>query len=281
MTEIQPDLAAFATAELRRRGMEIHTSTTIERVGADSVELSTGEIVPARPSPGPPASSRIRSSRGSGCRWTTAAGSSPTASAPSTGVAGRLGDRRCRRGPRSRAARARRHRRPRSTCCARPRSPPTTSRTRWPASRGAAPVPLPDAGRVRRHGPPPGGGEHARHQVARLPGLVPRPHLPPGADAGDRAPRAARDRLDDGAAVRARLGGARAARPSARAGAQSAGGRTSEAGGDEVVGGPARTSTTERARAAELEPVRGRRRDRRAPGARPRPARSGRARSAS
>ena len=48
MTEIQPDLAAFASAELRRRGMEIHTSTTIERVGPDSVELSTGEIVPAR-----------------------------------------------------------------------------------------------------------------------------------------------------------------------------------------------------------------------------------------
>ena len=48
MTEIQPDLAAFASAELRRRGIEIHTGTTIERVGPDSVELSTGEIVPAR-----------------------------------------------------------------------------------------------------------------------------------------------------------------------------------------------------------------------------------------
>src|SRR5215211_8317883 len=48
MTEIQPDLAAFASAELRRRGMEINTSTTIERVGPDSVELSTGEIVPTR-----------------------------------------------------------------------------------------------------------------------------------------------------------------------------------------------------------------------------------------
>jgi NADH:ubiquinone reductase (H+-translocating) len=48
MTEIQPDLAAFASAELRRRGIEIHTGTTIERVSADSVELSTGEVVPAR-----------------------------------------------------------------------------------------------------------------------------------------------------------------------------------------------------------------------------------------
>jgi NADH:ubiquinone reductase (H+-translocating) len=48
MTEIQPDLAAFASAELRRRGIEIHTGTTIERVGPDWVELSSGEIVPAR-----------------------------------------------------------------------------------------------------------------------------------------------------------------------------------------------------------------------------------------
>jgi NADH dehydrogenase len=48
MTEIQPDLAAFASAELRRRGIEIHTATTIERVAPESVELSTGEIVPTR-----------------------------------------------------------------------------------------------------------------------------------------------------------------------------------------------------------------------------------------
>jgi NADH dehydrogenase len=48
LTEIQPDLAAFASAELRRRGIEIHTGTTIERVSPDSVELSTGELVPTR-----------------------------------------------------------------------------------------------------------------------------------------------------------------------------------------------------------------------------------------
>jgi NADH dehydrogenase len=48
MMEIQPDLAAFASAELRRRGIEIRTNTTIERVSADSVELSTGEVVPTR-----------------------------------------------------------------------------------------------------------------------------------------------------------------------------------------------------------------------------------------
>jgi NADH dehydrogenase len=48
MTEISPDLAAFASAELRRRGIEIQTSTTVDRVGPESVELSTGEVVPTR-----------------------------------------------------------------------------------------------------------------------------------------------------------------------------------------------------------------------------------------
>jgi len=46
MLEIQPDLAAFATAELRRRGIEVMLDTQIRRVSADAVELSTGEIVP-------------------------------------------------------------------------------------------------------------------------------------------------------------------------------------------------------------------------------------------
>jgi len=48
MLEISPDLAAAATRELRRRGIEVRTSTTIERVSAASVELSTGEVVPTR-----------------------------------------------------------------------------------------------------------------------------------------------------------------------------------------------------------------------------------------
>jgi NADH dehydrogenase len=48
MNEISADLAAFATAELRRRGMEVRTNTTVERVSADSVELSDGEVVPCR-----------------------------------------------------------------------------------------------------------------------------------------------------------------------------------------------------------------------------------------
>jgi NADH dehydrogenase len=48
MPEISADLAAFATSELRRRGIEVRTSTTIERISADSVELSDGEVIPCR-----------------------------------------------------------------------------------------------------------------------------------------------------------------------------------------------------------------------------------------
>ena len=48
MMEIAPKLAAFASAELRRRGIEIETSTTVERITDRTVELSTGELVPTR-----------------------------------------------------------------------------------------------------------------------------------------------------------------------------------------------------------------------------------------
>jgi NADH:ubiquinone reductase (H+-translocating) len=48
MPEISAELAEFATAELRRRGVEVRTSTTVERISADSVELSDGEVVPCR-----------------------------------------------------------------------------------------------------------------------------------------------------------------------------------------------------------------------------------------
>jgi NADH dehydrogenase len=48
MFEVSPDLAAFATAELRKRGIEVRTNTTVERVSEDSIELSDGEVVPCR-----------------------------------------------------------------------------------------------------------------------------------------------------------------------------------------------------------------------------------------
>ena len=131
MMEIQPDLAEFASAELRRRGIEIRTGTTLERVGPESVELSTGELVPTRT-----------------VAWT--AGVRPHPVVAELGLplddGGRIAsDRYCAVGvpasgrsatrPRSPIppTRARRRRRPRSTCCGRPRWRPTTSRTRWPA----------------------------------------------------------------------------------------------------------------------------------------------------
>ena len=48
MTEIEPGLAAFASRELRSRGIEIRTDTAVDEVAADSVKLTTGEVVPAR-----------------------------------------------------------------------------------------------------------------------------------------------------------------------------------------------------------------------------------------
>jgi NADH:ubiquinone reductase (H+-translocating) len=48
MRETPPDLADFTTRELRGRGIEIRTHTTIAEVTADAVRLSTGERIPAR-----------------------------------------------------------------------------------------------------------------------------------------------------------------------------------------------------------------------------------------
>jgi NADH dehydrogenase len=48
MPEISAELAEAATGELRRRGIEVLTGTTIQRVTDDSVALSTGEVVPTR-----------------------------------------------------------------------------------------------------------------------------------------------------------------------------------------------------------------------------------------
>ncbi|MDX6726811.1 MAG: hypothetical protein QOK49_1616 [Baekduia sp.] len=48
MPEIPPDLADFATRELRGRGIAIRTSTTLESVTADEATLSGGEVIPTR-----------------------------------------------------------------------------------------------------------------------------------------------------------------------------------------------------------------------------------------
>jgi NADH dehydrogenase len=48
MPEIPPSLADFATSELRERGIEVRTSTRVNSLDHESVELSTGERIPSR-----------------------------------------------------------------------------------------------------------------------------------------------------------------------------------------------------------------------------------------
>jgi NADH:ubiquinone reductase (H+-translocating) len=48
MPEVGDDLAEFAAAELRGRGIEIRTGTTLDEVGPRSCRLSGGEVVPTR-----------------------------------------------------------------------------------------------------------------------------------------------------------------------------------------------------------------------------------------
>ena len=48
MPEIGPKLADFAVRELRARGIEIRTSTTLDAVAEDHATLSDGEVVPTR-----------------------------------------------------------------------------------------------------------------------------------------------------------------------------------------------------------------------------------------
>jgi len=48
MPEIGPRLADFATQELRGRGIEVRTGTSLESVEADAATLSTGERIPTR-----------------------------------------------------------------------------------------------------------------------------------------------------------------------------------------------------------------------------------------
>jgi NADH dehydrogenase len=48
MPEIGPGLAAFATKQLRRRGLDVRLETTLESVAADHVVITGGEVVPTR-----------------------------------------------------------------------------------------------------------------------------------------------------------------------------------------------------------------------------------------
>ena len=152
MPEIGAKLADFAMAELRGRGIEIRTSTTLDAVTAASATLSDGEVIPTRTA----RLDRRRqaatpSSRASGCRSTTAGGSSATATSRSRAsrTSGRSAT--ARRCP-TRRARATVARRPRSTPSARAASWPTTSPRRSAAAGGGGSLHVQDEGRLRRHG---------------------------------------------------------------------------------------------------------------------------------
>ena len=184
MPEIPASLAEFATRELRGRGMEIRTEHDARRRSdADAVTLSTGERIPTRL-----------------LCWT--AGVQPAPVVRELGLP--LGARRAHRGRRHDARGGQRRTSGRSAtpprCPTRPSaaqapSPPTAQHAirqgRRVAEnvaatlrrRAAAAVPLPDARRVRRHGPAQGRRDDARRAAARLPGLVRGAHLPPGDDA--------------------------------------------------------------------------------------------------
>jgi NADH dehydrogenase len=48
LNEVDEELAAYATRQLRRRGIDIRTETTLQEVGADFVKISTGERISTR-----------------------------------------------------------------------------------------------------------------------------------------------------------------------------------------------------------------------------------------
>jgi NADH dehydrogenase len=48
MEEVPDSLARFAADELRGRGIELRTGVTVQEIGAGSVELADGEVIPAR-----------------------------------------------------------------------------------------------------------------------------------------------------------------------------------------------------------------------------------------
>ena len=203
MPEIGPKLADFATAELRGRGIEIRTGTSLESVEADAATLSTGERIPTR----------------TVC-WTAGVAPPPLvrelglpldpgrpdrgrADAAGEGAREHLGDRRLGRRARSgRQRRSGRRRRQRSTRCARGASWPTTSPPR--SAMASAAVPLQDPRRVRGHGSAQGGRVDAGRALPRLPGVVRGPDVPHADDAGPRAEAAPRRRLDGRALLRPR-----------------------------------------------------------------------------
>ena len=177
MPEVPPSLAAFATAELRKRGIEVRTSTTIEAVTADTVTLQGGEQVPART-----------------LAWTAGVKPHPVVAKLGLplGAGGRIvADRFCAVQGRpgvwaigDAAGVPDPAKKDNPVAADRPaRAAPGQGRggqRDGGADRGrgeAAAVPLPHARRLRRHGPQPGGRHDARDPLARIsrPGSSPAP----------------------------------------------------------------------------------------------------------
>ena len=183
-----PAWRTFAAAELRRRGMEIRTGTTSSASPSAPSRWPAARSIPSpHGGAGPRASSRIpvvARARAAARRRRPHRGRPLL---PGRRPSGRLGDRRRRRRARPARTRAARRRRRPSTCCARARSWRDNVATALSGERPPRPFRYRTLGRVRRHGPQQGGGEHARHPLARLPGLVPRPHLPPRPHARQRS----------------------------------------------------------------------------------------------
>ena len=214
MPEIPSDLAAFATRELQRRGIEIMTETTVEEVGADRVRLSTGEVVPTYTCV-------------DGRRQAASGGPPPRPSARGRGA---HRGRRVRAGARSRrrvgdgddAAQGAR---------SRGEGPGVPAHWRHAVHQGkrvadnvAASL---GSGRrrpftyktlgVRRHGALQARGEHPGGQVARLPGMAAGAHLSRLAATGHRPQAAPGGRLHGQPVLPTRLRRAGPARPSAAA----------------------------------------------------------------
>ena len=214
MPEIPESLAEFASQELRGRGIELRTGTRLERMDERSAVLSTGERVPTR----------------TVC-WT--AGVKPPAIVKQLGLpltkGGRIETDACMRvtGQHNVWAIGDAAAVPDPAQKRKAPSPPTAQHAirqgRVVGSNVAAALAgrKPRPFRYRTLGVFVDLGQHKAvatmlgHPPARLPGLVRRPHLPPGDDARHGAPGPPGGRLDRRPAVRPRVRRARPARPSA------------------------------------------------------------------
>ena len=119
-----PSLAEYACGELRGRGIDIRLGTTLSKVEADRVELSTGEWMPARTVVWTAGVAAHPSLRTMSCRSTSGAASRSTTTSPSPASTASTRPATAPRCPTPTAASARR---PPSTRSARLASPLATS----------------------------------------------------------------------------------------------------------------------------------------------------------